>query len=332
MMSLEALKANSNSLLASLQKKIAEQAKSRVNEESDDRFWRPTLDKAGNSLAIIRFLPSPNPDEDPFVRYYDHAFQGPSGLWYIEKSRTSLSTTTHFEPDPVQELVSILWKLSGSDENSLARKLARTYGRRVRYVSNIYIVNDYVAPENNGRVALFVYGPKIFSKIRSAIVPEFPDEKPMNPFDLWRGANFKLKIHKVQNYNNYDKSEFESPAPLFSSDDQIRSVWERAMPLSDFVDPSNYKSYEELRAKLYRVLEFDANYDLKTNARVLAGLSARPEDVLDRDSRQTTIRATTTTSTTTSEKPSAPLSDDDDELENIDFFRNLAAGKIGSKR
>ena len=32
---------------------------------SDDRLWKPEVDKAGNGYAVIRFLPAPDGEELP---------------------------------------------------------------------------------------------------------------------------------------------------------------------------------------------------------------------------------------------------------------------------
>ena len=72
------------------------------------------------------------------------------------------------------------------------------------------MVSDPKHPENEGKVFLFRYGKKIFDKIMASMQPEFEDETPINPFDFWEGANFKLKIRKVDGFWNYDKSEFDS--------------------------------------------------------------------------------------------------------------------------
>ena len=167
----------------------------------DERIWKPVVDKSGNGYAIIRFLPESEGSELPWARVYTHAFQGPGG-WYIENSLTTLG-----QKDPVSEHNSQLWN-SGSDAN---KEIARKQKRRLSYYSNIYVVSDPTNPENEGKVFLYKYGKKIFDKIMEAMKPEFADETPINPFDFWAGANFKLKIRRVEGYQNYDKSEFDVP-------------------------------------------------------------------------------------------------------------------------
>ncbi len=211
----------------------------------DDRFWKPTVDKAGNGLAVIRFLPAPAGEELPWVRIWDHGFQGPTGKWYIENSLTTLN-----KPDPVAELNSELWN-SGIEAN---KEIARKQKRRLSYVSNILVIRDPANPENEGKVFLYKYGKKIFDKIKDVMQPTFEDEAPVNPFDLWEGANFKLKIRQVEGYRNYDKSEFDGPTALSDDDAELERVWKQSHSLAAFLDPSNFKSYDELKAKLDAVL------------------------------------------------------------------------------
>jgi hypothetical protein len=221
--------------------------KSQGQNGPDERFWKPEVDKAGNGYAVIRFLPESEGEDVPFQRMWDHGFQGPGG-WYIENSLTTLG-----QKDPVSEYNSMLWN-SGIDSN---KDKARKQKRRLGFISNIYIVKDPSNPENEGKVFLYKYGNKIFDKLNEAMNPQFEDEKPVNPFDLWEGADFKLKIRNVEGYRNYDKSELDTPAPLFDEDGELESVWKSQYSLVEFVDPSNFKTFEELQAKLNRVLGLD---------------------------------------------------------------------------
>ena len=228
--------------------KAAEQAGGGNSEKksyTDERFWKPTVDKAGNGYAVIRFLPAPKSEELPWIRYWDHGFKGPTGLWYIENSLTSIGQT-----DPVGELNSRLWN-SGIEAD---KEKARTQKRRLHYVTNIYIVSDPSNPDNEGKVFLYQFGKKIFDKIMDMMQPSFADEKAVNPFDLWEGANFKLKIRNVEGYRNYDKSEFDSQTALSEDDTVLEGIYNKQASLQEFLDPKNFKTYDELKMKLSRVL------------------------------------------------------------------------------
>ena len=216
----------------------------------DDRFWSPTVDKAGNGFAIIRFLPAATGEELPWVRYWDHGFKGPTGKWYIENSLTTIG-----QDDPVSELNTRLWN-SGNEKD---KETVRIRKRRLHYVANVYIVSDPANPKNDGTVRLYKFGKKIFDKCLDLMQPAFPDEKPVNPFDFWEGADFRIKIRNVEGYRNYDKSEFADPAPLFGGDDaKLKVVYEKLVALKEFVDPKNYKTYAELKKKLVDVLGAEA--------------------------------------------------------------------------
>jgi gp32 DNA binding protein like len=217
----------------------------------DDRLWSCQTDKAGNGYAIIRFLPAPSGEDVPFVRMWSHGFKGPGG-WYIENSLTTLG-----QQDPVAEMNTALWN---EGEGSAGRKRVTGQGRdnpgtkrQLSYFSNIYIVKDPANPENEGKVFLFKYGKKIFDKLNDLMNPQFPDEKPCNPFDFWSGANFVLKIRRVDGYANFDSSTFESPAPL-ADDDKLETVWKSQYSLQEIVSLKNFKSYEELQKRLDRAL------------------------------------------------------------------------------
>jgi len=224
-----------------------------TNSSEDTRFWRPELDKAGNGFATIRFLAAPAVDGDdalPWVRIFNHGFQGPGG-WYIENSLTTIGLK-----DPVSEHNSVLWN-SGVEAN---KEIARKQKRRLTYISNILVVSDPKNPENEGKVFLFKFGKKIFDKITEATNPQFEDEKAVNPFDFWSGANFKLKIRKFEGYSNYDKSEFDKPSALYDGDDaKLEKLWRSEYSLKEFLEPKHFKSYDELKAKMNRVLGIDGS-------------------------------------------------------------------------
>ena len=199
---------------------------------------------------VIRFLPAKEGEDLPWVRYWDHGFKGPNGQWYIEKSLTSVN-----QPDPVSESNTVLWN-TGRDED---KALARERKRRLHYVSNILVINDPENPQNNGQVKLYQFGKRIFDKIMDAMQPQYADESPVNPYDFWEGADFKIKIRKVDGWVNYDKSEFSAPAALYDGDEaQLQDVYGKLYSLGEFTDPKQYKSYDELKAKLNRVLGVDA--------------------------------------------------------------------------
>jgi len=255
-MSFENLKRNRDQISKLVQAAEATGGGGEKKNYTDERIWKPTVDKAGNGYAVIRFLPAMEGQDLPWVRYWDHGFKGPTGLWYIENSLTSIG-----QPDPVGELNSKLWN-SGIESD---KDRARAQKRRLHYVTNILVVSDPSAPQNEGKVFLYQFGKKIFDKIMDVMQPSFADETPVNPFDFWDGANFKLKIRNVEGYRNYDKSEFESPSALYESDEsKLESVYNQLHPLSEFTDPKNYKSYDELKAKLMRVLGEEADFGAPT--------------------------------------------------------------------
>ena len=210
----------------------------------DERFWKAELDKSGNGYAVIRFLPPPNNEEMAWAKIFNHGFQGPGG-WYIENSLTTLG-----QKDPLAEYNSTLWN-SGIEAN---KEIARKQKRRLTYISNIFVVEDKANPQNEGKNFLFRYGKKIFDKVSSMANPEFEDESPVDVFNFWDGANFKLKIRKVDGFSNYDKSEFVTAASLFEDDTKMEETWNAQYSLTEFVGEDKFKSYEDLKSRLDIVL------------------------------------------------------------------------------
>jgi len=262
-MSFENLKRNRDQISKLVQAAEATNGGGEKKSYVDERIWKPTVDKAGNGYAVIRFLPAAEGQELPWVRYWDHGFKGPTGQWYIENSLTSIG-----QPDPVGELNSKLWN-SGFEED---KEKARAQKRRLHYVTNILVLQDPSAPQNEGKVFLYKFGKKIFDKIMDSMQPDFADETPVNPFDFWSGADFKLKIRQVEGYRNYDKSEFAGTSSLYDGDEsKLETVYNQLHDLSEFTDPKNYKTYDELKAKLMRVLGEEAtagSYTIKQEAMI----------------------------------------------------------------
>ena len=290
-MSLAAMKKQNSldSLLGAAQKESAPQEK---KSYVDERIWKPTMDKTGNGYAVIRFLPAPKGEDLPWVKLWNHAFQGPTGQWYIENSLTTLGNN-----DPVSEYNSKLWN-SGIESD---KEIARKQKRKLQYYSNIYVVSDKANPENEGKVFLYRYGKKIFDKVMEAMQPPFPDTDPINPFDFWEGANFKLKLRKVDGYWNYDLSSFDNTSALLDGDDEaLEELYGKQYSLADFTATTNFKSYDELKTRL----------DM-----VLSG----------------TVSANTTVETMMEDEPTAPASVDtkpvskDDEDDAMSYFEKLAA-------
>jgi len=257
-MDFESLKTSSSGfdkLTKALEENLNPEDSKKSNKYQDERLWKPELDKTGNGYAVLRFLPATSGEDMPWVRLWSHAFQGPGG-WYIENSLTTLG-----HKDPVSEENTRLWNTGVESDKGIARNRKR----KLSYYANVYVVSDPTHPENEGQVKLFKFGKKIFDKITEAMQPAFEDETPINPFDFWKGANFKLKIRKVDGFWNYDKSEFEGVSAIADNDDNIKAIWEKQYPLKPFLETSNFKSYEELKEKLNRVITGTKSTDTVEN-------------------------------------------------------------------
>ncbi len=295
-MSFATLKRNSTSAFDKLTQEIEKMTT--TESGADERFWKPEMDKSGNGYAVIRFLPAPEGEDVPWAKVWSHAIQGPGG-WYIENSLTTLN-----KKDPVGELNRQLWN-SGSEKD---KEIARKQKRKLSYYSNIYVITDPAHPENEGKVFLYKFGKKIFDKITEAMQPAFADEKAINPFDFWTGADFKIKLRKVDGYWNYDKSEFSGPGTLGGfDDDQLEKIYSKTHSLAQFSAEDNFKSYEELHKRLDAVL------------------NSRPAPRIDRetyeDEQETTVESFAASAAPSFSSRSSRNEDEDDTLS---YFARLA--------
>ena len=296
-MSFASMKRNNalDDLLGAAQKESAPQEK---KSYADERLWKPSMDKTGNGYAVIRFLPAPEGETLPWAKLWNHAFQGPTGQWYIENSLTTLGNN-----DPVSEYNSKLWN-SGIESD---KEIARKQKRKLQYYANIYVVTDSAHPENEGKVFLYRFGKKIFDKVTEAMSPAFEDETPINPFDFWNGANFKLKLRKVDGYWNYDKSEFEGVSALSEDDDVLEGIYKKQYSLNEFTAASNFKSYDELKTRLDMVL----SGTVAANTTVQTLMEDEPTASLTVDTKETPA-------------PTVTVSADDNEDDAMSYFEKLA--------
>ena len=284
-----------DSLLGAAQKESAPQEK---KSYVDERLWKPTMDKSGNGYAVIRFLPSCEGEDLPWAKVWNHAFQGPTGQWYIENSLTTLGNN-----DPVSEYNSKLWNSGVESDKETARKQKR----KLQYFANIYVVSDSANPQNEGGVFLYRFGKKIFDKLMEAMQPAFEDESPINPFDFWNGANFKLKLRKVDGYWNYDKSEFESVSALSEDDDVLEGIYKKQYSLNEFTAASNFKSYDELKTRLDMVL----SGTVAANTTVQTLMEDEPTATVSVDTKETPA-------------PTVSVSAEDDDDDAMSYFEKLA--------
>lgn len=301
------------SKMGSLTEKLIKQVE-KLNDggsKDDDRFWKPVMDKSGVGSAVIRFLPAPEGCELPWAQVWSHAFQGPGG-WLIDNCLTTLG-----QQCPVCEKNRVLWN-SGSDRD---KEEARKQKRKLSYYANIYVVRDPANPDNEGKVFLYKFGKKIYDKILAAMQPEFEDETPINPFDFWTGANFKLKLVKKDGYWNYDKSEFAAPSPLLDGDDdELERIYKSLSNLNDFTDPKEFKSYEDLKKRL------DYTLGLRGVPKTQDPEVVAEEEEWERERRGETSTASSSRSSTfdDAEVPSSKYSDDEDEDDALSYFQKLA--------
>ncbi len=322
-MSFEALKKQSK--LGSLTEKLVKQVEkmSSSSSSSDERLWKPEMGKEGVGSAIIRFLPAPEGEELPWAKIYTHAFQGPTGAWYIENSLTTLG-----QKDPVTDYNrSLVMKNSADGKLDSCPKhvqdTVRKQKRKLSYYSNIYVIKDPANPQNEGKVMIFKYGKKIFDKILGVMQPEFEDESPINPFDFWKGANFKLKIVKKDGYWNYDRSEFDKPNPLLDDDDALEAIWKKQYSLTAFTGADEFKSYEELEKRMNQVLGL--NNSSPTQSRAVIEQEEEYDSYTETASPESRVMEELEESYARSKSSSFSTVDEDEETDDtMAYFQKLA--------
>lgn len=281
----------------------------------DERFWKPVVDKEQNGYAVIRFLPTTAEDLEkgpkdsngdsealPFVKYWDHGFEGPAG-WYIENSLSSIGL-----PDPCGEMNARLWSTGLKENKDFVSGTPSRSGskRRLHFISNIFIASHPAKKEDEGKVFLFQYGKKIFDKLNEASNPKFPHLKPINPFDLWEGANFRLCIKKVDGYRSYSDSSFDVKGPILDDDVALEKIWKSQYPLLPFLDPSKFKTYEVLSQRLKLIM------------------GERTAPVTQRAEDQTPIPSIKSkTAPRQEEEQTPPFDIGEEDEEGLDFFKNL---------
>lgn len=301
--SLSELKSNSAKHFESLLDSMEEKSKKYDNEDTS-HIWKPTQDEAGNGEAIIRFLPSPPGEDTDYVKLYSHSFKGPTGRWYIENSLSTLN-----QPDPLGDLNRKLW----ATEIKANQELVRQRKRKTDFFSNIYVISDPAKPENNGKVFLYKYGVTILKLLQQAAKPQFSDEKALNPFNLWTGANFHMRFYNRERdkpqTRSYDKSYFAAPSQLMETDDEMEVIWKQCHSLQEIISPKNFKSYDQLKKHLDDVLGNGAKVGTAESISSITGDPADDNFVME--SSQETVIA-----------PPADLKDDQDKF---DYFAGLAS-------
>lgn len=265
MLTLDALKKSRSLDFSSITKALTKSTETGYAKD-DAEYFKITKDKAGNGSAVIRFLNTTDGDELPFVQIYNHAFQGPSGRWYIENCLSTLG-----EDDPVNTANRVLWNGSEAD-----KEIAKKRKRKLSYIANVYVVSDPGNRANEGNILKFKFGKKIFEKITEKVEPTFADDKPINVFDYWEGANFKFRVRQYEGYANYDQSSFADPSALAETDEEILAIAQKQFKLAPLIARDQFKTYDELEKKLQSVLTAGPQQARPTAGLEEAAVAARP--------------------------------------------------------
>lgn len=290
--------------------------------EEDARLWRCATGKDGTGYAVVRFLPGLDVNKTSYSKAYKHAFKGPTGNWLIENCRTTLG-----DECPVCEYNKSLWE-TGLQEN---KDIVSKQSRKLEYFANVLVLKDPAAPQNEGKVMIMKFGKKIMEKLQAAQNPKFADDPSFDPFDMMDGANFRIKIQGTKNGPDYSASEFETPAPITKDMDKLEAVYNAQHDVHELVDPSKFKTYDDVKKRLNKVLGVGTTGGIasfkeeqseprqapaqakSSDADLRAAFQKRREEVQEDEAPSKPLREVA--------KAPAPA-DDDDDLES--YFKSLA--------
>jgi len=223
--------------------------------EKDARMWTCHREESGIGAATIRFLPPSEGEESPWVKLYSHGFEGQG--WFIANCPTTLGKD---QDCPVCEINREMVETNSPDSRwkmlpDRFKTIVRDRKRNLSYYTNILVIEDKAHPENEGKVFMYRFGVKVYAKIMDAISPEFADDVAINPFDYIEGANFRLKIRKVDGHANYDMCKFDNPSALFDGDEaKLDELYASQHLLAPLAAPDQFDKYEDLKKRLGKVL------------------------------------------------------------------------------
>jgi hypothetical protein len=284
------------------------------SSNDDPRLWKPSYDKVQGGTCRIRLLWNEDIDESPFVQVFSHGFVGNTGKWYIENSLSTLK-----QKDPVGEMNGRLWN-SGVDSD---KDVARSHKRRTNLYVNVLVVDDPQDPTNNGMVKIMRYGPQIQGIVTLALFPEFETDTALEVFATKEEEGIDFEIRTIMKklgkdlVPNYERSKFMEPSPLLNRMEVLESCHE----LAPFEAPDKFKSYDELRNRLYEVLGSHVGSGIETvvgfEAPSESAAAPRTNSVLRNDTPPQKEATQKEAPEPTGESASASSDDD------MDFFKNL---------
>lgn len=225
-------------------------------EKRDGVFYSPNANAAPDGIyeAKIRFLYNPrNPVKSIIHKVVYYLKDEKTGQGYYFDSPISIGDWNSCE-------IFQLWKRLSKSENAIDRKNAEKIQKKDVYYSLVYIIDDKVNPEYNGKIKIFRYGVKIKSKLDWFLNPK--SGKKIDVFNFFTGRNLNLYITRVAGYNNYDQTMFDNESsPIVINGIEVqptpegRELLKKFMENAPVLEQVEYKPLtEEQRIQLHAIL------------------------------------------------------------------------------
>jgi hypothetical protein len=227
--------------------------------------------KVGNTFTV-RLLPFAKDPSKTFFHYYNHGWNSFATGQYVQ----TLSPQTFGERDPIaEERFKVL--RTGSEEDKEKMSAVR---RLEKWLVNVYVIDDPVNPDNNGKVKILRYGKQLQKIITEAIEGEDAEEFGPRIFDLGsEGVNFKIKVEQQGDFPTYVSSRFTSAGKIDLSEDEQKGIYDGAFDLTEVFTLKSYDELKEMFNEHYYCKTEDESTAPETSAPVPTETPAEPEPV-----------------------------------------------------
>lgn len=255
------------------------------NEAASSKIKDYLRCEVGNTYTV-RLLPNVKDPSKTFFHYYSYGWNS----FTTGQLVTVVSPTTWNQRDPIaEERYRVL--RNGTEKE---KEKALAIKRRENWLVNVYVINDPVNADNNGKIKLLRFGRQLHKIIMDAIEGEEAAELGPRIFDLSpKGCNLRIKVEKQGDYPTYVSSKFSTPKEIEGLEEaEFKKIYNGAFDLESYV---SVKSYDELKTIL------DEHY-LGT------------KDVEDAEE---TIQAVSTAPTPAAKKSTAKVTENDESIDKL---------------
>jgi hypothetical protein len=223
----------------------------------------------GNTFTV-RLLPYAKDPSKTFFHYYQHGWNSFATGQYT----SAISLQTFGERDPIAEERYKILRTGNEEEKEKAKAIVRSE----KWLVNVYVVNDPVNPENNGKVKMLRYGKQIHNIITDAIEGEDAAELGPRIFDLGPdGVNFRVKVEKQGDFPTYVSSKFGMPSAIDNLDeDRHNAIYENVFELSSVFGVKSANELKTMMDEHYYVRDASADNSVVENVVVDTPIETTP--------------------------------------------------------